>query len=137
MKRYEPVEHTADIGIKVYGKDLPELFSNAAFGMFDNIAELKFFKPTKKIDVTLKESNINELLVSWLRELLYKYIFNGLIVVETKISKLKDNKIRAEISCAEIKDKSKIKKDIKAVTYHGLEVKQNKSGYEVQVIFDV
>lgn len=137
MRRYEPVEHTADVGIKAYGRDLAELFSNAGFGMFDIIAELKFFKPQEKFEINLKEENLEELLVSWLRELLGKYIFNESVVVNTEIKEISENKLKAIIFCDRITDKSKIKKDIKAVTYHDLHIKKKNNHYETQIIFDV
>ena len=46
MKRYEQFPHTADIGIRVFGKDLKELFENAAFALFDTLADLEGLKPS-------------------------------------------------------------------------------------------
>jgi SHS2 domain-containing protein len=33
--RFEEIEHTADVALRVHGKDLKELLKNAAFGMAD------------------------------------------------------------------------------------------------------
>lgn len=137
MKKYESIEHTADLGIKAYGRDLAELFSNAGFGMFDIIAELKAFKPSQSFNINLEEENLEELLVSWLRELLGKYIFSNLVVVSSEIKEISEKKLKAVIYCDKIKDNSKIKKDVKAVTYHDLRVERKGDFYETQIIFDV
>ena len=34
MKRFEEIPHTADWSFRAFGKDIPELFENAAFAMF-------------------------------------------------------------------------------------------------------
>ncbi|GAF71160.1 unnamed protein product, partial [marine sediment metagenome] len=60
MKRYEQIPHTADIAIRVYGKDLKELFINAAYGMFDIIADLEGLKSSVSMDVNLKAPSKEE-----------------------------------------------------------------------------
>ncbi|UCG94894.1 MAG: archease, partial [Candidatus Aerophobus sp.] len=40
MKKYEFINHTADLGIRVWGESIEELFKNAAYSMFDTIADL-------------------------------------------------------------------------------------------------
>jgi len=67
MKRYEQFPHTADIGIRAYGKDLKELFANAAFAMFDTIADLEGLKAVVTQNFELKAENKEELLVAFLQ----------------------------------------------------------------------
>ncbi|MBU3933351.1 MAG: archease, partial [Candidatus Omnitrophica bacterium] len=49
MKRYEIIDHTADIGLRAYGKDLKQLFTNAAYGMFDILADLKKVRAKERL----------------------------------------------------------------------------------------
>ena len=79
MKRYEEIPHTADIGVRVYGADLKELFKNAAFSMFDIIADLEGIKGSVTVDVDLKADSPEELLVNWLDELLYNFYTKWII----------------------------------------------------------
>lgn len=137
MKRYEEINHTADIGIKAYGRDLAELFSNAALGMFQTVADLSFFHPNQKSEISIKALDKEELLVSWLRELLYKYIFDECIVVGTTIKEISDTELKAVVDFDKITDRSKLKKDIKAVTYHDVHIYKVDDHYETQIIFDV
>ena len=47
MRRYEEIEHTADLAIKAYGRDMKELFANAAYGMFSAMGiDLEAVRPT-------------------------------------------------------------------------------------------
>ncbi len=138
MARYEIIDHTADIGIKVYGKTLEELFSNAAYGMFDIIADLEGLKPSTSIKIELEAADAEELLVAWLDELIYNFYTKQIIFSEFKIESLSDTNIKAEAFGKHIGDKkSRLKTEIKAATYHGLKIEEKNKNYEVQIIFDV
>lgn len=126
------------MGIKVWGKTKKELFTNAAEGMFDLIVDKKAVAAKKKIEFNLKAPDLKELFVSWLRELLYQYSAKGLVFKKIAISDLTDTQISAEAIGEKIDLKRHIfKNDLKAVTYHGLEIKKTKAGWQTQVIFDV
>ena len=60
MKRYEQFPHTADIGVRVFGHDLKELFENAAFAMFDLLADLEGLKGDIVKDFEIKASNATQ-----------------------------------------------------------------------------
>ena len=138
MKRYEQIPHTADIGVRVYGKDLGDLFKNAAFGMFDIIADLDGLKKTEKLDVKVKAASREELLVSWLDELLYNFYTKGLIFSEFDIINISSTSLAARAFGKHIQDnKNRLKKEIKAVTFHDLEIKEKNGVFSVEIIFDV
>lgn len=138
MKPYEIVEHTADIGIKVYGKTLGELFVNSARGLFDIIADLDGIKISTSIKIKLEADNPEELLVAWLDELIYNFYTKNIIFSEFKINKITDKSVEAEASGRHIgSKKSRLKTEVKAATYHGLKIEEDKKIYRVQIIFDV
>jgi len=144
MKTYEIIEHTADIGMKVYGKKLETLFLNAARAMFEIILEDIKKRPVfqkieyKKFLLNKQSSSLEDVFVAWLSELLYLFSTEGLIMDKADIQKLDSSNIQAEIT-GRIFDPDfyRIKTEIKAVTYHELEVKETDKGYEARVIFDV
>ena len=72
-KRYEQFSHTADIGVRVFGRTLKELFENAAFAMFDILADLDGLEGSLSQDFELTAPNKEELLIAWLDELLYNF----------------------------------------------------------------
>lgn len=138
MKPYEHVDHTADLGIRVFGGDLNELFSNAAYGLFDSLIDLKKFSITSKEKIKISAENCEELLINFLRELLFKYIFEKKIIMKAEIMDLKNNFLEVLIHCANFEDKADfLKHDIKAVTYHNVSIQKKNNLYQTEIIFDV
>lgn len=141
MKEFEILEHTADIGIAAYGKNKKEVFINAAKGMFEIIAgENRNFKENFYDKIKLEAESLEDLLIAWLNELLYISETKLAILSKFKIKELSDYQIKAEVGGTKINPPSiKIKKEIKAVTYHRLEIKKDgESGlWRAQVIFDI
>ena len=136
MKKYEILEHKADLKIRAFGKGKPELFSNALWGMSESMkAEVK--KPAEKTkrEIKTKSTDLPALLVDFLSEALYlsqvqKEVFSDII-----FKKLTNKELEGELIGQKIE---RFGEDIKAVTYHQLEVKQNKDGsWQAIVLFDV
>ncbi|RPJ16772.1 MAG: archease, partial [Desulfobacteraceae bacterium] len=86
--RYEIIDHTADFGIEVRGADLKELFENAAYAMFDVITDTEDLNALSEISVNVTGEDWPELMVNWLRELLYLWTGKGLLVKMTCISSI-------------------------------------------------
>lgn len=141
MKEFEILEHTADIGIAAYGKNKKEVFINVAKGMFEIIAgENKNLKENFYGKIKLEADNLEGLLFAWLNELLYIGETRLVILNKFQIKELSDYQIKAEVGGTKINPPSiKIEKEIKAVTYHRLEIKKDgESGlWRAQIIFDI
>ena len=141
MKEFEILEHTADIGIAAYGKNKREVFINAAKGMFEIIAgENKNLKENFYDKIKLEADNLEGLLFAWLNELLYIGETRLVILNKFQIKELSDFQIKAEVEGMKINPPSvKIEKEIKAVTYHRLEIKKDEESglWRAQVIFDI
>lgn len=141
-KAYELIEHTADLGIRVKAGDLKELFKKTALAMFDIMAEERspvasYQASVKKTSVKQKADNLKELFINWLNELLSLSATNGLIFKGFKINKFADNKLEAIAYGEEMKNYL-VNTEIKAATYHELQIKKTDSGaWEAEVIFDV
>ena len=141
MKEFEILEHTADIGIAAYGKNKREVFISAAKGMFEIIAgENKNLKENFYDKIKLEADNLEGLLFAWLNELLYIGETRLVILNKFQIKELSDYQIKAEVGGTKINPPSiKIEKEIKAVTYHRLEIKKDEESglWRAQVIFDI
>jgi len=137
VKRFDIIDHTADIGIVAYGKDLKEAFANAAYAMFTLIADLEGVKEVVCHKIEVQAEDRESLLVSWLNELLYLFDTEGIIFSRFKIKDLDENSLKAE-GYGEPLDKTRhsLKSGVKAATYHMLRVAKD-NGYSIQVIFDV
>lgn len=133
--RYEEIEHTADVGIRAYGRTLDELFANAAEGMFSLIADLPAVKPVGEIEVRLTADDIPTLLLRWLTELLYVHETERLLFSSSD-SKVVGTSIVGHARGEPIdKRRHELKLAIKAVTRHRLTVDPEKGIAEV--IFDI
>jgi len=141
MKEFEILDHTADIGLAAYGKNKTEVFINAAKGMFEIIAgENKNLKENFYDKIKLEAESLEDLLIAWLNELLYISEVKLIIFNKFEIKELSDYHIKAEVGGVKIVQLHlKIKKEIKAVTYHCLEIKKDEESglWRAQIIFDI
>jgi SHS2 domain-containing protein len=137
-KNYQIIEHTADIGIRVQGKDLKSLFVNAATAMFEIIAEHKGASRAKATAIHLdqKADSLEELFINWLNELLSLSDARGLIFSDFKIKKIDTSNVKADIAGNTMRQ-YQLKSEIKAATYHQLGLKKAGSSWTAEVIFDV
>ncbi len=137
-KRFELIEHTADTGIKAYGKTKEEMFKNAALGMFDIMTSLKNIKLRESIDMEVEAKNTEELLVAWLRELLYQAETKKILLKEFAFQYFNEARLRVICYGEKINPKKhRLKTEIKAVTYHQLKVEQENSLWVGRIIFDI
>ncbi len=138
MRPYELIDHTADIGLKAYGKTLSEAFAHAAKGMFDIITNSSEIENKGEYAIKLSADSLEQLLVDWLSELLFLQGAENLVFgVFTVTVNEKRCILSATVFGEEFdREKHQVGIEIKAVTYHMLEV-QRKSPCFVQVLFDI
>ena len=137
-KRYEQFSHTADIGVRVFGETLKELFENAAFAMFDILADLEGLKGEIAQDFELTAPNHEELLIAWLDELLYHFYAKNIIFYKFEATELSADVLRAKAFGRSISEnRNRLKTEIKAATYYNLKIIKRDDYYEVDIIFDV
>jgi len=138
MKRYEFIEHTADVGVKVWGTTLIELFENASYAMFSIISDLDSVGETISRSVEVSAPNCEELLVEWLRELLYISTVKDIIFKRFKIDELSETRLIALCYGEPMNpDRHELRTEVKTVTYHQLYVRQLSRGWEAQIVFDI
>jgi SHS2 domain-containing protein len=137
-KKYQLINHTADFGIRVFGSDSKELFSNAAWAMFDVLTETAALSGDDSCSVTVSGDDWSDLMINWLREVLYLWNGQAKLVKSVQILSLSEKKISAKIFFdAFAQDRHIIKTEIKAVTYHQVYVKGGPFRWEAGVIFDI
>ena len=137
-KDYELLEHTADIRIRVKGASLAGLFENSALAVFDIIAEKQQLRDPRRhsLKINQKAENIEELFVNWLNELLSLSQARGVIFTGFRIAKLTPVSITAEATGYDMKA-YRVNTEVKAATYHQLEIKKTPRGWQAEVVLDV
>ncbi len=134
--KFKILPHTADVRLKVIGKTKEELFKNALAGMAKILKKTAKEKKPIKTKINIQSPDINSLLVDFLSEVLYQSQINHVIYGEVKFSKFSDNELETEIFGFKIDE---FDEDIKAVTYHELNIKKSPANdfFETIVIFDI
>lgn len=133
-KSFEEIEHTADWAYRVRGKNLAELFFRAALGLYALVGmQLKAGERITR-SIELRAIDRESLLVAWLNELLYLHESEGLGFESLEIQYLDETSILAKVTGAPTEQWLK---DIKAVTYHNLAIRETESGLEVTLVLDV
>ena len=134
MKKYEELEHTADLKVRIYGRDMRELFANASWALAELLAEPSQLTFQEERTLSLEADDYPMLLVDWLSELLYLLEVEGTLLVAQRITGLSPSRISATLVGAK---PGTIKQEIKAVTYHDLEIVEGKEGCQATVVFDI
>lgn len=131
-------EHTADVGLRCRAPSLERLFECAARGMFEIIASLGKVNATETVAVNIEAANLEELFVGWLEELLYVWESKRMLLSRFNVSSVKPRSLKAEVA-GETYDPSRhdLQSEIKAATYHCLQIERKGDIWEVQVIFDL
>lgn len=138
MKHYELLEHTADLGIKVWGADLKELFIHSASAMYELIADIDSVRPAISIEVRTEAQDKDELLKNWLSELLYYFHVKDMLFSEFLIKELDEKKIISVARGERIdRERHNLKHEIKAVTFHNLKIEKEDEKLATEIIFDV
>lgn len=135
VKRYEVKDHTADLMVVAHGYTLEECFANAGYALFDQTVDLSTVEPREEIEVRVSEEHLEDRLYSFLSELLFIEDCDNIVLCELEV-RFDGNDVICR-GWGEKLDRSKhrLKSEIKAVTYHMMEVDPETPS--VTVIFDV
>ncbi|MFZ0544997.1 MAG: archease [Candidatus Promineifilaceae bacterium] len=134
-KKFEVVDHTADWGLCVYGRDLADLLANAALGMtFLMVGDLDRIPLDEARTLELEAFDAETLLVDWLNELAYWAEDELLVFPEFALSQVTEQHLSAVVRGGKA---AELQKHIKAVTYHNLEIVKHDGGFMTTIIFDV
>jgi len=137
-KQFEVIDHTADIGIIAYGRELGELMDNAACGMTSLMIDPGTIQTALSTKIELQEQDDVTLLVEWLNEIIYVLDAEGLIFREFAVAISAGLKLSA-VCYGEKLDtaRHKLKREIKAATYHNLYIVKLNNVYSANIIFDI
>ncbi len=137
-KRFEIFNHTADIGVIVYGENLKALFENAGEAFFRLITDVRRvrYRVEKRIDIG--GESLDRLMVDWLSELLYLHDAENLLFRGFKVESVGEDGLKAVVKGEPFQEGVHvIKTEVKAVTYHRIGVGQENGRWRAQIIFDL
>jgi SHS2 domain-containing protein len=137
---YRFLDHMTDAYIEAECNTLEEAFENAAKGLVDTMVDINSIEGKKQVKINASGYDLEELLYNWLEEVLLKLIVDRMALKEfkVKIDKKEDYILEAEAYGEELDiDKHNYKVEIKAVTYHLMEVKEEDGKYKVRFLLDL
>lgn len=135
-KPYQYLDHTADLGVEIWGKDLDDLFVNIGRAIFETQVRGTIRDDTAR-SIEVQSDSLEDLAIDWCRELLYAFAVQGFIPRRYDLH-VRDNSLRADLRGDEFDPRRhRVKIEIKNPTYHDLSVEKTNRGYTATIIFDV
>ena len=138
QSHYTLLDHTADLRIRVTGTDLADVFKNTGLALFDLIVDPETLATDEIIKVQVNGDDPADLMVNYLRELLYLWTGSEKLVKMISILHISDTTVSARVSTDRYQpQRHEILHEIKAVTYHQIDVNRTTEGWQAKVVFDI
>lgn len=139
QKKYRITKHQSELAVKVVGASQADLFANSAYTLFDvMVADLDKVDCKEHIPLEVEGTDRDDLMVNWMRELLYLYQGSGYVLKEFQIREVKDTIVKAEVAGEKIDpDRHEIKQEIGAIAFHKSRMDKTGNQWTAQVIFEV
>ena len=137
-KKFEIIEHPADVGFIAYGQTLAELLENAALAMMSLAGELDGIEERERREIRASGADNEALLFDWLAEILAVADSEGLALRRAEVTRVVEGAAQGVVY-GERFDKGRHRAGtyIKAVTYHQLAIVQTRDGWKATVYLDV
>jgi SHS2 domain-containing protein len=126
---FKELPHTSDLYLEITGTSLNNLFEEAAKGMFCKLGK---GKGDKKVVIDVEAPDMEQLLVTWLENLLIEHEMTGNLFMKFKV-KIEGNKLHGEATGGP----GRVHENIKGVTFFNLKIEQEKTRFKVRVLFDI
>jgi SHS2 domain-containing protein len=130
---FEEIPHTSDLALRIWADNLTGLFMEAARGLNVLSGVQVSDQPVQYQTMDIESEDSESLLVEFLTELVYLAEQENMAFDKFDLS-IKNNHLHAELQGSSLVN---ITKNIKAVTYHNLQIQRNPSGLQVEIVFDV
>lgn len=135
MERYVLFDHTADLMVKAFGSTVEECFANAGFALFDQTVDLSGVGTAESVSFEVEGTYDEDRLYSFLSELLFLEDCEGIVLKELDVRFDGDRVLCSGRGERLDRSRHRIRSEIKAVTYHMMEV--DREAPSVTVVFDV
>ena len=138
QKKYRIFSRSSDLAVKVFGKSQAELFANSAFALFDQLTDIGKVDLHDRLTLEVEGADRDDLMVNWMRELLYLYQRSGYLLKDFVVREVKDNYIRGEVSGEKFDpDRHEIQREIRAVVSHQSRMEKTGDQWTAQVVLEL
>ena len=137
-KRYNVSKHASDLTMRIVGKTEADLLTNSAFALFDLMTDLEKVRALEPLPVEAEGIDQDDLIVNWMRELLYVFQVSGYLLREFKVQEIKDNHVRAEVRGEKFNpDAHEIRQELRSVLYEQCRMEKTGSQWTARVTFEI
>jgi SHS2 domain-containing protein len=138
---YRFIDHTADVAADLTGGTLGDLFLSAAQALTDTITDLAAVQPAVTQSVTLESGAVEDMLVDWLNELLYRFEVQNMLFCDgsATVEERADRWHLAASVAGELFDPARHPSRVlvKSATYHGLQITRAQDTWNARIVFDI
>ena len=127
---------TSDVMFEAYGKNLEEVFENAAEAMFNIICDIKKVGQKQTVEIKTRANNPERLMINWLQELITAVDLKEMFFSKFKVIEIDDRHLKAKCWGEPITP-AKGETVVKAVTYYKYKFERTKKGYVERVSLDI
>jgi SHS2 domain-containing protein len=137
-KNYTVLKRTSDLSIRVQGKTQAELLSNSACALFDLMTDLEKVQVRENLPLEVEGVDRDDLIVNWIRELLYLFQGSGYLLKEFKIQEARDDYVRAEVSGEKYHpDLHEIQREIRSLIYQQCRMEKTGDQWLARLSFEI
>ncbi len=126
------------MAVKVFGRSQADLFANSAFALFDIMTDIEKVQVREHLTLEVEGVDRDDLMVNWMRELLYLYQGSGYLLKEFQIREVKENHVRGEVSGEKFDpDRHEMQREIRSVLYDQSRIVKTGDQWTAQVILEI
>ncbi len=138
---YKQIDHTADIAFEVSGNSLEELFKASSKAWLTSVIDVTTFSQSENKKIKLSSYSKEQLLVDFLSELNF-YLFTKKWLCYSVddlsiVRKMDDWSLFASLTGNNINFKINLKQEIKAITFHQMNIKKSGNVFSTLLVFDI
>ena len=135
---YQTFDHTSDLGVLVFGANLETLFKNSIKALNSLLIEKEMTGGERTKNIELESTDREMLLHDFIAEALYLFWSENLLITDIKFTNLSKNYLKGQAQIYDISNKQiEINREIKAVTYHQLEIGKRDDYFYAKVVLDI
>jgi SHS2 domain-containing protein len=138
-KKYRITRHQSELAVRVNGDSQADLFMNSGIALFDvMVADMERIEKKERLPLEVEGTDRDDLMVNWVRELLYLYQGSGYLLREFLIREVKDTLVKAEVAGEKIDpDRHEIAQEIAAVAFHKSRMEKTGNLWTAHLIFEI
>ena len=135
---FEIFDHTADAGLRLLAPTLDGLLEPAANGLYALIGDLVPSEEARRFDLELAGTDAANLLRDYLGELLFLFETQRRMIGSLDARSFDDHELSLRAQSLAIDTRSSLfHREVKAITYHELDIREIPGGVEATIIVDI